>query len=461
MTTIRVVFLAIFVASMCGVTLGQDAQQAPPPVPLVEGNDRVTSPGGTEVKPDSRPLTGAQPLTLGSVLERSYLLPSVSLMQIMTTNAGGGPGQSDIEGEATLTGNVALNKLWSRSQFSMHYTGGGLLGEGSSGTSSFYQSFGVSQAFIFRRSSLSFFDVGSYAPESPFGFFGLTSFQPPVLNGSLVPNQSILTGQASQWSNSLTGQVNYTVSRRLSMTGVAGFGILRSSDSEFLSSTQGNFSLGLNYVVGPKDTLGVTYANSIIGFGNSANANVANGNTLITHSVQAAYGRRITGRLAFQASGGPQIYSSSDTSSSSHFSWAAQSGLTYGLREGSVGITYGHYVTGGSGVFAGANTDTLTASFSRHLSRKVAGSVSAAYARNSSLALSGVVTGHSVFDTEYVAASLTRPLRRELEMYLNYNLQHQSSTGLSCGFLLCGESVTRHVVGLGLDWHARPLPLGR
>jgi hypothetical protein len=457
-TKIRVAMLAIFASSMYGAAFAQDTQQPPPPVPLVEGNDRITSPSGTEVQADTRPLTGAQPLTLGSALERSYFLPSLNLFQVMSTNGGGSSGQSDIEGEATVTGNVALEKLWSRSRFSMNYTGGGLLSEGGSGNSSFYQSFGVSQSFSFRRSSLSFFDVGSYVPESPFGFFGLTGvtgYQQPILNGSLLPNQSILAGQAAQWSNSLTGQMSYALSPRASLTGVAGVGLLRSSDPQFLNSTQGNFSFGFNYLVRPKDTLGVSYSSSLIGFGGSAN-----GDTVITHSVQAAYGRRITGRLALQVSGGPQIISSSDTRTS----WTSQAGLTYGLRGGSVGVSYGHYVTGGSGVLAGASTDNLGVFLSRQLSRKIAGSVSAAYGRNASLSVPSVPTAQSVFsvfNTEYLAASLSRPLGRELGMYLNYNLQHQSSTGISCGFLSCGDSITRHVVGLGINWHTRPLPLGR
>jgi len=458
----RITAVALFVGAIWAGAVGQDAQQAPPPVPLVQGNDRDTSSNEAELKPDTRSITGARPLTLGSALERSYLLPSIQLTEAVTSNPAGVSGQSDTEGQAYLSGNVALEKLWSRSQLVLHYMGGGLLSEGGSSNSSFYQQFGLSQSFLFRRWSLSFFDNGSYVPESPFGFFGLTNFpgstnfQQTNLNGSLIPNQSILTGQAPRWSNMLTSQVDYTISRRTSVTGVAGFGTLRSSDPQFLDSTQGHFSVGVNYAVGPKDTVGITYGNTIIAFGSSESAS-----TLVSHSVQGVYARRITGRFALRLSGGAQMTSSDTFTAGLRTSWISGGSLTYGLRGGAVRLSYDHGVTGGAGVFAGASTHILHASLTRQLSRMIAGTVSAGYAHNTPLTSTGSGITQGTFNTEYLAASFSRPLGRETGVYITYNLQHQSSGTALCANLLCDNSTTRHVLGLGINWHMRPLPLGR
>ena len=90
--------------------------------------------------------------------------------------------------------------------------------------------------------------------------------------------------------------------------------------------------------------------------------------TIENHTVQVSYAHRVTGRLAFQAAAGPEIsfYPNSlvaggtATDSTSHVSWSMNTTLTYQQKERtSLSLTYSHGVTGGSGVFLGAQSDQV------------------------------------------------------------------------------------------------------
>ena len=98
-----------------------------------------------------------------------------------------------------------------------------------------------------------------------------------------------------------------------------------------------------------------------------------------------SYGRRVTGRLAFQASAGPEIVLLSIPLREGHNKQALVSNDTCLLvrtistsvpvTSRDLGVTYSHGVNGGAGVLAGSLADTVTGTASRQLSRAASGAV--------------------------------------------------------------------------------------
>ena len=180
------------------------------------------------------------------------------------------------------------------------------------------------------------------------------------------------------------------------------------------------------------------------------------------HSVQLAYGRRITGRLALQLSAGPEIYIVSDPVSGSGrlLTWTAQSGLTYQFRRSSLAVSYATYLAGGSGVLNGSQSHSVQMTVTQRLSRMWSGSLDAGFARNT--ALQGTTTQtNTAFNTWYGGFNLSRPLGRYTNLYFNYYLQRQTGTDPSSCITggVCSTSLLRHHFGVGVNFHSRPYRL--
>jgi hypothetical protein len=367
----------------------------------------------------------------------------------MDSNPGLSP-QSELMGVTTLSGGLELHRASRGRQLLVKYVAGGLVYSADPALNSTFQQAGIQQSFEFRRWSLTLADDMSYTPESSFGFGQLAggggSFAP-----AQSPNQSILTGQSKRLSNALVGQANYLINTRSSITAAGTFSFLRFPGGSLQESNQGGALVGYNYAISPRNTVGVSYNLNMTRFQSGTG-----GTNFDTHAWQLVYGRKITGKLALQASGGPQISVAHGLAAGSTAAgWATQESLQYRLRQVELDASYSHTVTGGAGVLSGAHTDQAQGDFSRRLSRRINGTLSVGYAHNSNLqGISGAT--NSAFDTEFLGVSLQRPLSHETTLVLRYTFQHQSTTGLACSLGLCGD-VSRHVIGMEFDWHTRPL----
>ena len=87
---------------------------------------------------------------------------------------------------------------------------------------------------------------------------------------------------------------------RTSLTFVGGYSLLHYFDTALLDYGDATFQGGYNYQMSRKDTIAVSYLFSGFRYSNF-------NQSINTHTVAVSYGRRVTGRLAFQASAGPQI----------------------------------------------------------------------------------------------------------------------------------------------------------
>jgi hypothetical protein len=472
------VAVAIAVILFVGTTMasaqgqGEDSGKPKPAAhaytPLIEGDQNPY--GDQESSPpllsDMRPLTGVQNPTLGSPeIRHSYWVPGFRYSNIVSSNALNQAIASGWNSTSYLTGNVSLLEAWSHSQLSMNYSGGGFFSSDSHQGSGYFHVLGLNQDFNWQRWRLAFLDQFSYLPETPFGFGAGTGislpgvggvFGPPLpgLVGNFQPNQTILTSFGTRYSNSITTQAVYQVSPRGSINVAGSYGILRFLKAGNIENDDYIGNIGYNYALGRKDTLGVLYRFSAFRF-------IGNPQALDDHVVQLSYGRKITGRLALQISGGLDStnFRVPIGNVTNHRGESINGTLNYATALNDLTLTYIRGVSNGSGIQLGSSTDEIQGAVARRLSREWQGRLHFGYARNSGLGNPTAGQSLQTFNSYYVGGGLNRPLGRDANLSLAYTAQMQTSNQAVCATGTCSNNHTQQQITLGLSWHASPFVL--
>ena len=140
--------------------------------------------------------------------------------------------------------------------------------------------------------------------------------------------------------------------------------MLRFTDPGNIDNDDEIGSIGYNYAVSKKDTIGVLYRFSAYHFPGLSQA-------IGDHVFNVAYGRKITGRLGLGLFAGPEIVTFrvpiGTKTEETNLSFGAS--LAYGFEWGGVHFTYNHGTNGGSGVLAGATGDNINANVTRRITR--------------------------------------------------------------------------------------------
>jgi len=430
----------------------------------LSGQDSNDDQGSTtNLNPDTRPLTGVQNPTLGTPgIRHSYWLPGFQYADTVRSSALNQATSSGWNTTSLVAGNLSVLEAWSRAQLAVNYSGGASFSSDSAQGNSHFHQLGLVQTFDWGRWQLHFLDQFSYLPEAQFGFGAGTALSipgiggplaPPLpgLQGSYIPNQSIFTTFGPRYSNAFATQAAYTVSSRGSITAAGTYVILRFIEAGNIESNNADFSVGYNYVLTSADTLGVQYRFSAYRY-------IGNPQAIDDQIVQFMYGRKITGRIALQLYGGPDVATLRVpvNNSTNRVSESGGASLTYALNRGSMALTYDRGISGGSGVFAGANTNQLQYSLGHQLSREWAASLNLGYSRNGSV----VSTASSqAYNSWYVGGGLSRPFGRNANFTIGYNAQIQTSNQAVCAAGACSTNFTLQQITLGLQWRARPFVL--
>ena len=472
-------FSILSAAWLCfaGVGRAQDAQApqgADKPKPAAktygpiggEDQDQDQTPAET-LQPDERPLTGIQQPTVGTPLERhSYWVPGVSYYNFIDSNGSSQGGGSSWSSNNYIAGNVSLLENWSRSQLALNYSGGGDFSTDSSVGNGWFSQFSATQTFNWERLQLTLLDEFAYLPQSQFGFGAGTGLMSPGVGGTLGqpstglggqfnPGQSIFTATGPRYMNTFGAQLNYLLSKRSSLTFGRVYSILRFTDPGNIESNDYLGNLGYNYEISRLDTIGVVYRYGSYHY-------LGLGQAIGDQSIQLAYGRKITGRLALQLTGGPEIshfrIPQGPGNKTRYVAGTVSATLTYAFEKGSAAVNYFHGVTPGSGVFLGATTDQVTATGSRKLTRVWSGNANLGFARNHGLNAGQIGTNLN-YDTVYAGAAVARALGRNANLSLGYTAYIETASGTVCSGTNCAPSFTTHQISLGLNWHAHPFVL--
>ena len=233
------------------------------------------------------------------------------------------------------------------------------------------------------------------------------------------------------------------------MTFAGAYGILRFTDRGNVDQDSIIGSIGYNYGLTRNDTIGVVYQFAEYHYQGQPQS-------FGNHSAALAYGRKITGRLALQLRGGPQIstYRIPIGTSSQEVSFYASANLTYATAQGSsVTAGYIHGFSGGSGVLVGSNLDEVTFAASRKLSRVWFGNVNLGFAHNSAVN-SAAQPGASTYNSWFAGAGVNRSLGRSVYVGVAY-AAYISKSNISAGSTGNATYIT-NAINVSLQWHTRP-----
>jgi hypothetical protein len=413
-----------------------------------------------KVIPDDRSLAGAENLTLGAPeISRSYWQPHVDASATANSNAlGSAPGWTTYE---SVTGGVNVHKISGPSDLTVGYAIGGVFSSDGSLGNSLIQQLNFAERIRARRATFSFLDNMNYLPQASLGYGSLTGVEGAGIQTGLTQADSVLTTRGQRIDNSLVAETDINLTPRSSVTILGGYSLLHYFDntSNLLNSTTVSAQAGFNRKVTAKDTVAVLYRFNEFQFDNLSQ-------TIKDNVVQLSYGRRVTGRLAFQVAAGPEYTlfstpilqnSAGTVTSTSQLNWSANAYLTYQLRRASLSASYFHGVSAGSGVQSGSVSDTLTSVLSKRLTRTVSGSLNGGYARNRALAIPGFGIYNQSYNYAFAGVSASRPFGRSLSLFLAYQAQYQYSNDSFCLGATCGTSVVAHLISVGLHWQGRPM----
>jgi hypothetical protein len=435
-----------------------------PPLPSGSNQAIPTAVGGSfaqsdaqpeasaQAQPDMHVLSGAETLGLGSRRDlRRTFDPALQFSEFGETGIVVGQTVT----VSNLGGSLDVEERWARYHLVAVYKGEEIIYQPSIYGIHYlpYHDVGISQEILLGRWTLRLRDDMLYSWASGFG--GLFTGGPAQLgqNGSLnsiqpslVPSVTIQTGLARQVNNTALGEADYAFSRRTTLTFVGSYGLLHFLDPGYINSDSINGRVGYNYALSTKNNIALTYNYDHMSFGG------ASSRVLHADVVQMAFGRKVTGRLAFQLAAGPQLLHLENFGlTSRQLSWSAFSALTYDLRRSGYSLSYFRGVTAGSGVFFGSESETITAIAKHEFTRAWSSSVNGGYAVNNNLLLGGILA--SRFDNWFVGASLNRQIGRQVRFGLSYGFQRQRSGGGGCPVLNCGLPESFSQFGVNLQWH--------
>jgi hypothetical protein len=436
----------------------------------------------SQVTPDQNTLAGAAPLTLGSLQHtRNIFDPTISVSQLGQT-VPGTSGKTVVTGVSVASGSLNFNRTWSEYHFSTIYNGGETFNLGYGAASAFFGSISphyqfhdlaVVQEADWGRWHVLLRDDFMASPGAAFsgqgmGGPGLASQFSTMLGASLnnisqsfQPTETINTGAAMRYRNSVLGQAEYSFSRRSAFTFSGSYGLLHFPGTGYFSSAMIDGQAGYDYLLDPSNSIAILASYGKIDYTGSGTAatgttKIGTGNSTTDYVGALAYGRKITGRLAFQLAAGPQeiLFSGPGGVGNFHLLFVSvNSALSYERRRSGVSFTYVRGLSGGSGVFLGATSNTFSGTAHYSFTRFWTGSLNGGYALNNSLARAGTAT--TQFDNWFVGANLGRRVGLHAQINFNYGALRQNNPG-TCTVATCGGNGLQQTFGMSVNWHLRP-----
>jgi hypothetical protein len=463
----KIVYILLTTVALAVAPAMSRAQEEPQPEPSTPpkpagisfptiDNDNSQS----QLKPDFSPLTGVQNSTLGiPEIRHSYWAPGLQVSSNIMSN-GYGQSTGSWSADNYFVGTLSLVEAWERSMLTVNYSGGGFVSTDSQRGNGWYQQLALAHTYQSRRWLLQVFDQFSYTPQSTFGFGGGTGLGTagsggttiPGLGGNYVPNQNIY-GVGPFYNNTSAFQATYALTPRASLTSAASYGILDFTEPGNYDSYTFVTSLGYNYSLNSRDTIGVVYRFSSYHFPGNPQA-------YGTNSISFAYGRKVTGHLAFRFFVGPEItnYRVAVGGSSRATGFTASVNMTYALHNGGISANYVHGLSAGSGVFIGSTTDQANFTFSHNLNRVWTGGLNFGYSRNSPVG-GAEVSGYPNYDSWFAGANVGRNFGRDFNLSFGYTANISNYTQTGCTGTNCTNQNTYNTITLSLQWHPRPFAL--
>ncbi|WP_260703637.1 hypothetical protein [Edaphobacter flagellatus] len=378
-------------------------------------------------------------------------------------------GANNVTSTTALSGNVGYANLSQTHPFMMLYSGGVLIGQGGQGTTTF-QNIALSQSLVKGRWILGVNDSFSYLPQSPTaGVSGIAGVGQigtvPIQGPSYGPTGGVLTYSGNRIGNTVGGDIERLLTGRTSISGQGSWSVLHFIDDNAgldTTTTTGQVALNHRFDLRNSASLSGVYSTyNTTGLFQNLPGFPRNNVTYQTKGLNATYQRMWTRSLSTNISAGPQWISSSAAQLvPNRLNAYVDAGLNYNRELTNYGIHYNHGVNAGSGTFAGAEADSISASVNHTFNRYWAASAWVNYTRTTGLLVTapgGVATNGAV-NTEYGTIQVTHGFTRTISGYVSYSAQNQDvNSSLASQNIFSGLS---HTVGFGVSWTPRSTRLG-
>ena len=441
-----------------------------PVAPLFTGETKNARTVSETSSSNNHPLAGAQELSLDNPeSRRSYWQMFFNLTSTLDTNPLGVGRTFNAVPWGSLYGGADLHLSSHRSDLSVDYLGGGVLSRYSNEDAPIQQLV-LGEKVTWRRAAISLFDQFGYFPEavsqvnlpaSP----DLTGNRQTSLQPVFLPNQSIATTLGQELNNTFVGELDVNPTPRSSFTFLESYSVARFLRADLLDLNDTILQAGFNRQLRRNNSVAVLYRFTGFRFTNFYQP-------MDGHEVQLAFGRRITGRLAFRLSAGSELgifrtaMATAPSASTAptiavfrHGYWTADSSMTYEIRRTALRLGYDHGLTDGAGFLAGAITDQVYASVNSQLSRRLTGELTGGYARNRGVIATTEQPANETYRNWFAGATISHALGRKASVFLSYQMQRQT-TNFVCGGLGCGNDFTRQLISLGVMGRSQPRPIG-
>ena len=413
------------------------------PIPAARGID--VEPGSPQLRSDTHTLASIETLGVGTVGALTNLFdPSFRFAQ-----SGESSSTAASNSMSSLGMNLAFDRNSTRSRLTGFYRGAKVLYYPNSAANAAYHNVGVAEElhlnrWVFRLRE----DLLSSPEANPDGtdIGGLVLVGGAnILNGlqpAAATGDTILTQPTKRLRSTTSGEINYYLSHRSILTVAGYYASLTFPNGGFVDTHRIAGRAGYDYLLSPRNAIGLIYDHSRTDFTGVSSR-------LRTDAVQLAFGRRVTGRLAFQMMGGPQQITFG--TGTRQLVWTVSDAISYQTRRTQYSLTYAHTSSGGSGVLAGASNHTITAGLRHALTQWWSASTNVGYSLDNALAPASGTTSH--FRSWYGSATLERAIGRHLHFSMNYGFQRQNTGAGACPVAGCGSTASRQTAGVTLEWH--------
>jgi hypothetical protein len=497
----------IVLMAVCSAAWGQDSSGQPPADTMPQSTPQQPVPayGPDNTVPsisENPPISGLDmPNLEPHAAPLSYLQPGAHVSESMDSNIENSLGGSGTHSISRAMGSLDLQRVWSNYDLALDYLGGFAYYDVRGLGLKQVQELGVSQKITWKRGQLGIRDSFSYQPEGTFGaaygsvgasaisFGGNSTFFGGTGLGALGEVPRIMNLSLADVVENLTPKSSITV------TGGYGFVHFLQNDpgtgTAFIGNSQVSGQVGYNRLLGPHDQGALVYGYQGFNFSTGVNFH--------SHVIQLMWGHRISGRMDFLIGAGPQFTqinnvltpvanpTSADTippcqiagslftpvlecpTNTLRISAAGRASLRYKFPKANLDLSYDHYLTSGSGFFAGAESDIARLSATRPITRVWTAFTDIGYARNSRVlpnsctsATTGGCPGVSanVYQYGFAGLGFHRMFGRNFKAYASYQFNEISFDSSFCGTShTCSRISQRHVGTIGLDWTPRPIRL--
>lgn len=368
---------------------------------------------------------------------------------------------------------VDLKKIVHRFDTSVQYRGGGyfLKNTGSPWSEKQVHQLTILEQLRWEKTHLMIEDSFNEFPGASFGsnaFGGSSAYNLGLGGNSGIADffgfSTFGLGSAEHISNVALAGVSQELTPRSTVTFVGAHAITDYLGAQSINSQQVSGLAGYSYMLSERSQLSLTGGYQYWRFTQYETSNA--------YSAQVGYTRQLSPRISLSASGGPQLLTSRSPTiitvgpvqipviaSSRQTGITGEAAIGYGWSKGKLALMYGHIVTGGSGFFAGANSDIGTVTFDRPALRSWSTDFSAGFVHLSSLGNGAAGILNNAYQYWFAGAGVARRLGRHLSFSASYQFNSQTTTSGCTIASSCGSIM--HTALLSLSWRTAPFNLDR